>query len=77
MKTFIRRVSIVIVFIISSVNIFALGGGTSNADFLKIGVGGRPSAMGEAYTGVADDANGAFWNPAGLTAVDHMTVSLM
>ncbi len=58
-------------------DIFALGGGTSNADFLKIGVGARPSAMGEAYTAVADDSDAAFWNPAGLTAVDQISATGM
>ncbi len=51
-----------IAFIIFAFEIFALGGGTSNADFLKIGVGARPEAMGEAFIGVADDANAVFWN---------------
>ena len=77
MKTIIKKFSTAVVLTLFVANIFALGGGTSNADFLKIGVGGRPSAMGEAFTAVADDANGAFWNPAGLTAIDRMSVSLM
>jgi hypothetical protein len=40
--------------------------GTNGAAFLKIGAGARPAALGEAYTAVADDANAALWNPAGL-----------
>ncbi|MFA5975516.1 MAG: PorV/PorQ family protein [Elusimicrobiota bacterium] len=40
--------------------------GTSGAVFLKIGPGARPVAMGEAYTGVADDIHSIYWNPAGL-----------
>jgi long-subunit fatty acid transport protein len=46
-----------------------LGGqraGISAAQFLKIGVGGRASAMGEAFVAVANDASALYWNPAGL-----------
>ena len=40
--------------------------GTSGASFLKIGPGARPAAMGDAFTGVADDIHAIYWNPAGL-----------
>ncbi|MDI6792425.1 MAG: PorV/PorQ family protein [bacterium] len=40
--------------------------GTTAANFLKIGVGARPAAMGEAYGAIADDAFALYWNPAGL-----------
>ncbi|MBP1691325.1 MAG: hypothetical protein H6Q32_677 [Bacteroidetes bacterium] len=46
-----------------------LGGqraGISAFQFLKIGVGARGVAMGEAFVAVADDASSLFWNPAGL-----------
>jgi hypothetical protein len=43
--------------------------GTSGAAFLKIGPGARPAAMGEAYTGVADDIDAIYWNPAGLATI--------
>jgi len=39
------------------------------ASFLKIGTGARASAMGEAFTAVADDSSALFWNPAGLSFV--------
>ncbi len=47
-----------------------LGGqraGTSTAQFLKIGVGARATAMGESFVSVANDASALYWNPAGLT----------
>ncbi|OGR81378.1 MAG: hypothetical protein A2902_04915 [Elusimicrobia bacterium RIFCSPLOWO2_01_FULL_64_13] len=44
----------------------AKSAGTSGAAFLKIGAGARPTAMGRAFTAVADDANTIGWNPAGL-----------
>ena len=40
--------------------------GTTGLNFLKIGVGGRPAGMGEAFVAVADDASALYWNPAGL-----------
>ncbi len=46
-----------------------LGGqrsGISTAQFLKIGVGGRATAMGDAFVAVSDDASALYWNPAGL-----------
>jgi hypothetical protein len=46
-----------------------LGGqraGISAFQFLKIGVGSRGVAMGEAFVAVANDASALYWNPAGL-----------
>src|ERR1035437_953108 len=46
-----------------------LGGqrvGISTAEFLKIGVGSRASALGDAFVAIANDASALYWNPAGL-----------
>jgi hypothetical protein len=46
-----------------------LGGqraGISAFQFLKIGVGARGVAMGEAFVAVANDASSLYWNPAGM-----------
>ncbi len=40
--------------------------GTVGAQFLKMGAGARPTGMGEAFVGVADDVNAIYYNPAGL-----------
>ncbi len=45
--------------------------GTAGAQFLKIGVGARPTAMGESFVAVADDANAAFYNPSGLAFIER------
>jgi len=50
--------------------------GTYAAQFLKIGVSARATAMGSAFTAVADDASSAYWNPAGLVSVDGTVVML-
>ncbi len=41
--------------------------GISTAQFLKIGVGGRATAMGDAFIAIANDVSALYWNPAGLT----------
>src|SRR5579864_4100780 len=51
--------------------------GTTTANFLKLGVGARAEAMGEAYSAVADDASSLYWNPSGLARIEQNSVSLM
>ncbi len=48
---------------------FASGIGTTGAQFLKIGTGARPVAMGGSFVAVANDANAIYWNPAGLSEI--------
>jgi long-subunit fatty acid transport protein len=51
-----------------------LGGqraGISTAQFLKIGVGGRASALGDAFIAVANDVTSLYWNPAGLVQFEN------
>lgn len=43
--------------------------GTSAANFLKIPVGPRATALGGAYTALAEDATSLYWNAAGMTGV--------
>ncbi len=53
------------------------GAGTTGAAFLKIEPGSRPVGMGGAFTGLANDINTIFWNPAGLTAVHTRELTAM
>lgn len=74
----IRQIILTALFTVAIyITCYGLGAGTSNADFLKIGVGARPSAMGETYVGIADDSNGIYWNPAGITAIDKWNITFM
>jgi hypothetical protein len=41
--------------------------GTAGAQFLKLGAGARAGAMADSFAAIADDANAAYYNPAGLT----------
>jgi long-subunit fatty acid transport protein len=45
---------------------FGAGPGSTGAVELKIPVGPRAIAMGQAFVAVADDASAVYWNPAGL-----------
>jgi hypothetical protein len=51
--------------------------GTSGAQFLKIGAGARPTAMGDAFVGIADDVNAVYYNPAGLGFMDRPEFTAM
>ncbi len=56
----------------------SLGGqraGTSSASFLRIGVGARAEAMGEAFVAVANDPSAIFWNPAGLASLQRKEIA--
>lgn len=71
--------AVAVVLLFGAVNLFAANKnvGTSGAQFLKIGAGARPVAMGEAFTGVADDINAVAWNPAGLSRLESPAFTAM
>jgi hypothetical protein len=46
-------------------------------EFMAIGVGGRPLAMGGAFAAVANDITAGYYNPAGLALINYPQVSLM
>ena len=43
--------------------------------FLEVPAGARAAALGGAYASLAQDADAAFWNPAGLSAVHGIQIS--
>ncbi len=55
--------------------IYANGPGTTGANFLKIGVGARAAAMGDAFTVIVDDSTSLYWNPAGLAKIEERQLS--
>lgn len=61
------------------VQVFAISSkaGEAGANFLKIGVSARASAMGEAFAGIADDVSSIYYNPAGLTQIKQKTTAFM
>lgn len=50
-------------------------GGRTALQFLKIGIGARQAAMGEANIAAVEDINSVFWDPAGLTGVSGAQAS--
>ncbi len=50
--------------------------GTAAVTFLKIGVGARATALGGAYSALAQDATASYWNPAGLVQSSRNEVVL-
>lgn len=63
--------------LIPSFACYASSPGTTAADFLKISVGARAAAMGEAFTALADDGTALYWNPAGLAQIERVEISAM
>jgi opacity protein-like surface antigen len=48
--------------------------GTTAAPFLSIGQGARAIGMGSAFVGVVNDVSSIYWNPAGLTKAQGISV---
>lgn len=46
-------------------------------EFLSIGAGARSLSMGGAYTALAADASGGYWNPSALTMLSGADIMLM
>lgn len=51
--------------------------GTTGGSALRIGVGTRTAAMGNTFTGIADDVSSIYWNPAGLGQLERPQLSIM
>ena len=60
-----RILALSLIALVTASSCFAAGL-NSGAAFLKIGTGARPTAMGGAYTALADDVNALYYNPSGL-----------
>lgn len=66
------------IFIVSSTSVlFAQEDNGQAGGFLRYGVGGRALGMGRAFTAVANDASGVYWNPAGILGVKRFEVTSM
>ncbi|MBX6363756.1 MAG: PorV/PorQ family protein [Gemmatimonadetes bacterium] len=53
-----------------------IGYGTKAGEFLLIPVGARATALGTAYSALADDPSALYWNPAGAALVKQPAASL-
>jgi len=73
-KVFLLTLSVLFLVVeIKSQTVFAKYAG----EFMAIGVGGRPLAMGGAFVAVANDITAAYYNPAGLANLNYPQISLM
>lgn len=66
---------LIVVFLAGSASAEFAKVGSTGAQFLKIGVGSKYQAMGEASVAVANDVYAMFWNPAGLAEIENSAVS--
>ncbi len=57
--------------------IFAQSVAKFAGEFLAIGVGARPQALGTAFAALADDGTATYWNPAGIGQLKQLQVSVM
>jgi hypothetical protein len=71
-----RKILIIALILICASPAFAGKEGTSGVQFLKIGVGARAAAMGDAYDTVVSNAEAIFWNPSGLVGVQNHSISV-
>ncbi|MGH8005340.1 MAG: PorV/PorQ family protein, partial [Limisphaerales bacterium] len=55
-------------------SVFAQDGGYAGAE-LRMGLGARAVALGEAFTAVADDGSASFFNPAGAAWIEKRMFS--
>jgi len=51
-------------------------GGRTSFQFVKIGIGARQAGLGEACVAYVKDVNSVFWNPAGITGVKSLSLSV-
>lgn len=68
--------NILIAFFVFINIVFASEGGQVGFVFLKTSVNARASAMGEAYTALANDASATYWNPANLAQTQFNSIVL-
>ncbi|MGQ9577729.1 MAG: PorV/PorQ family protein [Candidatus Aminicenantales bacterium] len=68
--------SAVSLFLIFSTSFGGFGPSATGFTFMKIGVGARPVALGQAFTAIADDIYAIFYNPAGLALEAKYDASL-
>ena len=61
----LKRLSIALLLLLS-LPVVAVEQAGNDIAFLTVGLGARPTALGTAYTAMANDRHATYWNPAGL-----------
>ncbi|MBU1076061.1 MAG: PorV/PorQ family protein [Spirochaetes bacterium] len=71
------QIILIIIWGFSQSLLFSATGESGIASLMLDSYGGRPMALGDAYTGIADDINSITVNPAGLNTLRSTEVSLL
>lgn len=74
MKNIITTLALLLLLVAGSAQADFAKVGSTGAQFLKMGVGPRYQAMGDASVAVVNDIYSAYWNPAGLAEVEDAAV---
>ena len=71
------KLTFTILILILIISLFAQSddAGTSGFTFLKMNFSARARAMGNAYTGLSNDASAVFYNPAGMIQITSSQAS--
>jgi long-subunit fatty acid transport protein len=72
-----KRILLILIIILNITILTAGGVGTTGANYLKIGLGAKATAMGENFTALADDTSAVYWNAAGLSKAKTSQVDFM
>ena len=76
MRIMIKKIIIVLSMGVLAINSYGFDKvGTTSAQFLQIGAGGRLTGMGGAGVALVEGSDGMFWNPAGIGLNQGITVS--
>ena len=75
MRKFLGSMVVGILVFALNISSSAGGSGTTAANFLKLGVGARAAALGDAFTVIVDDSTSLYWNPAGLAKMEKRQFS--
>jgi len=70
----VKKIIFTIIFLGSVLQAQFDNAGTSAANFLKIGVGGRGEGLAGAYTAQVQDASALYWNPAGIAYATQIQI---
>ncbi len=72
-----RLFALIVAAAIPSLGLAFGAAGSYSSPYLKLPMGARAFAMGDAFAGLANDINAMYYNPAGLSQVDHTQAMLM
>ena len=74
-----KKYLLILLLVLFSIKSFAQNDGPGNTglSFLKLGVGARSLAMGEAFSSICDDGTAVIYNPARLNSGSNSNVTLM